>query len=146
MAVYFWLFEFTPISILTYQTNKLYKKNLKMITDSRDADLKHLEKKKDDELYKESLEVMEKEIKGLQENRNEVLKIIGKYQDANKKYRNVLKIWREFLTNLEEYNNARLDSYVGMDEIMSNDRQIELRNKLLTGEKIIKEISTSIFT
>ena len=117
-----------------------------MITDSRDADLKHLEKKKDDELYKESLEVMEKEIKGLQENRNEVLKIIGKYQDANKKYRNVLKIWREFLTNLEEYNNARLDSYVGMDEIMSNDRQIELRNKLLTGEKIIKEISTSIFT
>lgn len=116
-----------------------------MLTDSRDESQKHLEENKKDTLYIDSVKGKDEVIKNLKENRNMVLKLIAKYQDGNKNYRRVLKIWKEFLTNLEEYNNAWLDKYLGMSEIMDEDRQIELRNKLLTGEKTLKEISESIF-
>lgn len=145
-VIYFWLVEFTPSFILNIQTNRLYKKNLKMLMDSRDEYQKHLQENKKDTLYIDSVKGMDKVIKKLKENRNMVLKLIGRYQDGKKNYRRVLKIWKEFLTNLEEYNNAWLNKYLGMSEVMDEDRQIELRNKLLTGEKTLKEISESIFT
>ena len=146
-GVYVWLVGFTPIFILNIQTNKLYKKNLKMLLDSKNDDQKRLEeeKNKNNSILVDAIKGLDKEIKDLKENRNTVLKLIAKYQDNNKNYRGVLKIWKEFLSNLREYNGARFNGLVAMYEIMSEERQIELRNKLLAGEKILKEISSSIF-
>jgi flagellar basal body rod protein FlgF len=118
-----------------------------MLLDSKNDGQKRLEeeKNKNNSILVDAIKGLDKEIKDLKENRNTVLKLIAKYQDNNKNYRGVLKIWKEFLSNLREYNGARFNGLVAMYEIMSEERQIELRNKLLAGEKILKEISSSIF-
>lgn len=136
----------TPIFYLNIQTNKLFKKNLKILNEARNRFKEHLEEKNNDSksLSFEAVKAMEKEIKDFKKERDSFLKLIIKYQDENKNYRDVLKIWRDYLLNLEEYNNADKDPYLSIYEIMSDAKIIDLENKLTATKKTLKEVSERI--
>lgn len=134
---------YTPIFYLKIQTNKLFKKNLKILDEARDRPKDWAERKDKDakSLYLEAVAAVEKEIADLKDERNSVLKLTVKLQDENKNCRDLLKMWREYLTNLEIYNNAAYDPYLGIFELMSDIKRIDLENKLSAAKKTIKEIS-----
>lgn len=138
---------YTPIFYLNIQTNKLFRKNLKILNEARNRFKEHLEEKNNDpkSLPFGAVKAMEKEIKDFKEERNVFLKLIAKYQDENKNYRDVLKIWRDYLSNLEIYNDADKDPYLAIYELMSDAKRIDLENKLSAAKKTLKEISERIF-
>jgi len=134
---------YTPIFYLNIQTNKLFKKNLRILNEAKDRFREHLEEKNNDpkSLPFGAVKAMEKEINDLKEERNVFLRLIAKYQDENKNCRDILKIWRDYLSILEEYNNADKDPYLGIYELMSNAKRIDLENRLTAAKKTLKEIS-----